>query len=137
MYISFQVLASLQNILGVSLPGADGGPRPGSLPCTQVQVMKILNTSSLAFTILFYVQAAALIGDLEPADLVGVVIGEVLAGLPNLQEQVGILCKDEIVGNSNFSGALPCAMLQTPTSGGARLWQEGFRGASLHSPRKC
>ena len=62
--------------------------------------MKILNTSSLAFTILCYVQAAALIGDLEPADLVGVVIGEVLAGLPNLQEQVGILCKDEIVGNS-------------------------------------
>merc|ERR1719189_964698 len=62
-----QVLASLQNILGVSLPGADGGPRPGSLPCTQ---------------------AAALIGDLEPADLVGVVIGEVLVGLPNLQEQV-------------------------------------------------
>ena len=34
-------------------------------------------------------QAAALIGDLEPVDLVGAVIGEVLVGLPTLQEQVG------------------------------------------------
>jgi len=62
-----QVLASLQTILGVSLPGAEGGPRPGALPCTQ---------------------AAALAGDLEPADLVGAVLGEVLVGLPTLQEQV-------------------------------------------------
>ena len=33
-------------------------------------------------------QAAALAGDLEPADLVGAVVGEVLVGLPTLQEQV-------------------------------------------------
>ena len=35
-------------------------------------------------------QAAALAGDLEPADLVGAVLGEVLVGLPTLQEQVSL-----------------------------------------------
>ena len=84
---ALQVLASLQTILGVSLPGAEGGPRPGALPCTQVCVA---NGIILYPTYHITFQAAALAGDLEPADLVGAVLGEVLLGLPTLQEQVSL-----------------------------------------------
>ena len=83
------------------------------------------------FAFITTTQAAALTGDLEPADLVGAVIGEVLVGLPTLQEQVVSIILRKFF-TFQIEGTVPCAMLQTPSSRGARLWQESFCGASLN-----
>jgi len=54
-----QILASLQTILSVSLPGSDSSSPPGALSCPQ---------------------ALSLASSLAPSDLVGAVLGEVVSG---------------------------------------------------------
>jgi len=59
-----QVLASLQNILSASLPGAEGAARPASHACPQ---------------------AGALASQLRPEDLAAAALGEVVAALPGVE----------------------------------------------------
>ena len=67
-----QLISSLQCILGVALPGAEGGPRETALAAPQASLMA---------------------AQLEPTDLVAAVLGEVTAGLPSIQEAVQYLVR--------------------------------------------